>query len=121
MSTATTPKGYIKPNGDDPITNGDNVIATLADQVDANLGRSATGSVVIPITVIGTAGSVVVTFPAGRFTAGPIVTVTYASTNPHGGAVGASAAATATSVTIYGTKVSGSVANITATWHAIQV
>ena len=121
MSTGTTPKGYVTVSGDDPVINGDNVITTLAGQIDANLGRAAVGSTTVVITTIGTAGSTVVTFPAGRFTAGPMVTVSYASTNPHGGAVGASAAATATSVTIYATKLSGSVANMTVIWQAIQV
>lgn len=48
----------------------------IAEWVDDNVGRIASGTAVVPITAINTAASVAVTFPAGRFSAAPDVTVT---------------------------------------------
>jgi hypothetical protein len=45
----------------------------IAEWVNDNVGRVASGTATVPISAINTAGSVAVTFPAGRFSAAPKV------------------------------------------------
>jgi hypothetical protein len=69
-----TPHGYPYPVGTDRVMDGDNAIQALAEAVDAHLRRGvASGSISMPITAVNTTAFATVTFPAGRFTATPIV------------------------------------------------
>lgn len=72
---ANTAKGYPYPLGTDRVTDGDDAIKNLATAVDTKLpARSciATGTVQITNAV---AANATVTFPAGRFTTPPRVSV----------------------------------------------
>ena len=69
----TTPKGYPYPEPNDPVGQGDDVIKALAQAVDDKVGASAAGTATISLAAA-SAGSVAVTFPAGRFSAAPAVT-----------------------------------------------
>lgn len=77
MSTDTTPNGFPYPNGDDRVSNGDNMIKALAEAVDARLPARAAARLVAP-TPVPANGTVngTWTFPVGRFTVAPIVQMT---------------------------------------------
>ena len=119
MTTGLTPKGYITPNGDDPVLNGDNVISTLAGQVDTRLGVAAAGTVTIASPVANTAYTAVVTFPAGRFTVAPFINLTAATSGPTQVALSYTIGGSTVSFTIY--MQATTTANRVVSWHAIQV
>lgn len=102
----TTPHGYPYPLGTDRLADGDDVMRDLAQAIDTRLGVYAAGVVTPPIVAAGANANVAVTFPVGRFPATPAVLATPRATNPNN--VRATAAgATATGVTIYGGRDSG--------------
>ena len=118
---ANTPKGYPYPLGTDRLMDGDDAIHALATAIDTNLGAAAAGIASLPApSGAGVATSLAVTFPAGRFTAPPIVV-----SNGIGGgtALGpcTNAGATASGVTLYSQRVSGSMAPISVGWYAVQL
>lgn len=78
---ANTPLGYPYPVGTDRVMDGDNVIQSLAEAVEAKLGVYRCGSVTIP-TPDTAVGTVSVTFPAGLFTAVPAVGASCNSNTP---------------------------------------
>jgi hypothetical protein len=124
MTTGTTPKGYPYPNGDDAVSNGDDVIKSLAEAVDGKAGVLAGGTVVMPsVTALTTPVSLVITLPAGRFTATPVIAVSLVISTPHVWFGATSGQASASSFTAYAAKISGSVpvANLTLAWIASQV
>jgi hypothetical protein len=88
---SNTAKGYPYPVGTDRLTDGDDAIHDLATAVDTKAGCAASGNVTGNIVTGGTAVSVAVTFPAGRFPATPAVVC---------GAVNNNAATTATAATV---------------------
>lgn len=79
---ATTPKGYPYPLGTDRLTDGDDAIHSLATAVDTKLGAAASGAVNVPVAIGQASASVVVTFPAGRFSVAPVVVAGSSGTNP---------------------------------------
>ena len=118
---ATTPKGYPYPLGTDRVMDGDDAIASLANAVDTKLGVAAagiftTGAPPTPNTPITTA----LTFPAGRFTAAPIVTA-----SPNTSAVAIVAPIGISSITASGCNISFSRSSgttaITVCWQAVQL
>lgn len=76
MTTGLTPKGYPYPNGDDRVSNGDNVIKALAEKIDATVPSGAAGVANMPAAAAGVVSTLVVNFPAGRFTTAPSVVMT---------------------------------------------
>lgn len=72
-------------------------------------------------SALNTPTSVTVTFPAGRFSAAPIVTATIAgSTSPQGRSAVNTSAVSATSVTFWVTQLSGTLATTTIHWQAVE-
>lgn len=72
--TANTARGYPYPVGTDRVMDGDDVIHSLADKVNDQLGASASGSGTLPAP--GAADgltTLAVTFPVGRFVTAPLV------------------------------------------------
>ncbi len=83
MTTGTTTKGYPYPNGDDPITNGDNVIKALADKLNLTVPMAmAVGTVSFPDVSANSVQSVQVNHPVGRFTTAPICIISPISGTP---------------------------------------
>lgn len=78
---ANTAKGYPYPLGTDRLMDGDDSIHNLAEAVDSKLGVAAAGYASVPIASGSAQGTVTVTFPAGRFTAAPIMVGMYNGTN----------------------------------------
>lgn len=115
---ATTPKGYPYPLGTDRVMDGDNVVQALATAVDGWLGKAWTATTIVNVATGGGNGSVAVTFPAGHFTATPNVITTSQSTAPQN-AQGAASNASATGVTIYGTRATAGPVSIN--WYAVQL
>jgi hypothetical protein len=76
MSTGTTPRGFPFPNGDDRVSNGDNMIRALAEKIDAILPASAAGVASMPAAAAGALSTLVIAFPVGRFSAAPSVVMT---------------------------------------------
>jgi hypothetical protein len=76
MSPSNTPHGYPYPLGSDRLADGDDAMRNLATAIDTRLGVVAGGVVTIPVVAAGTNYNVVVTYPVGRFTALPHVSVT---------------------------------------------
>jgi formate dehydrogenase assembly factor FdhD len=106
MSTGATPKGYPFPHGDDPIANGDNVIAALATAIDTKQPMAWTSGAVNTAALAANTGvSVAVTFPVGRFNAAPQVVASHVS---NGYTFAALAAPTATGVSIKAFNPAGS-------------
>jgi hypothetical protein len=99
---------------------GDDSIKNLATSVDTMLGVAASGVVTIPTTASNVAVSVTVTYPAGRFTTAPPVTLTSTSNaNPDWFHVSVNGN-TATGFTAWGVRSSGT-ANFQANWIAQKV
>lgn len=118
MSPSTTPHGYPYPLGTDRLTDGDESIRDLALAVDGRLGVIAGGTVNVPIVAAGNAVTVAVTYPAGRFTALPSLSVTPLSTAP--GSVRSSVRdPLATGFTLVGSRDSGTNA-FPVQWIAVQ-
>jgi hypothetical protein len=67
---STTTQGYPYPLGTDRVMDGDDAIKALAEKADANAGATASGRASASTTNT-PSGTVVVTFPAGRFVAAP--------------------------------------------------
>src|SRR4029077_470139 len=73
---ANTPKGFPYPLGTDRLMDGDDAIHNLATAVDTLTGVFASGTVNTPVPgALNPVVSVAVTFPVGRFTAPPQVSV----------------------------------------------
>lgn len=114
---ANTPLGYPYPLGTDRLADGDDAIHALATAVEQKAGVFAGGLISVNVTTGGSASSAAVTFPVGRFTTPPNVTVTH--TLAASGTVGASAQ----SVTAAGFSVSavrGTAGAMSVYWIAIQ-
>ena len=94
---------------------------SIAEWVNDNVGRHASGSVLVDIVSAGTAAVAAVSFPAGRFSVAPIVTAT-----PVAGASGLEndARVSVDSITTTGCNVRAArtvgTADITVNWHAHQ-
>lgn len=117
MSPTSTPHGYPAPLGTDRLADGDDTMHNLATAVDTRLGVVAGGTVTIPVVVAGTNYQVAVTFPAGRFTDVPAMSVTPMGTSAQ--ALRASVTApTVNGVTIVGSRDS-SVAPFPVQWMAV--
>jgi hypothetical protein len=114
----TTPLGYTYPEDTDPVAAGAQNIKALALSVDSRLGVHAAGSLSVPINNSAT-GSAVVTLPAGRFTAAPVLAV--ASLNSS--YLVAPSSKTATSFTMFARHYAAAVGttSIPADWHATQI
>lgn len=70
---STTAKGIPYPENTDAFADGADAVKALADWMEANgAKRVHAGSVVVPVTASAT-GTAAVVFPAGKFTAAPIV------------------------------------------------
>jgi len=116
---ANTARGYPYPLSSDPVAQGATAIQNLAQAVNDRAGVAASGTVTIQVTTANTAASVSVVFPAGRFTAAPVVLTTLqAGTNPFNNASNAGNV-TANGATIYanGTASGGKAVG----WLAVQV
>lgn len=115
---ANTTHGYPYPLGTDRLTDGDDVIHSLATAVDTQLGVAASGLVTTPVPgALNTAVSVTVTFPVGRFNVAPNVLVSANINNPHTAAVSATGVS-ATGVTVNGSRLSGALGAIPIWWLA---
>jgi hypothetical protein len=71
MSTVNT-GGLTVPEDADPVAQGAAAMRTIASK----LGATATGTATLSLPTANTSNSVAVTFPAGRFTAPPVVNLT---------------------------------------------
>lgn len=109
------------PEGGDPLAAGDDAIKALANALDVRVAPRAIayGNAVIPITTAGTATSVSVTFPAGRFTAPPRVICSGTGNTPLTLQGPMSASTTATGTTFWAARASGT-AGVNLDWLAIQ-
>ena len=117
---ANTPKGYPYPLGTDRLMDGDDSIHNLATAVDTNLGVAASGIVTsppFPGVADGTC-SIAVTFPVGRFTAVPVVTVTAVGSGPFMTSV---LSTTTAGVTLYAARRNTSTSTAPLQWLAVQV
>jgi hypothetical protein len=97
---------------------GDDAIHNLASAVDTKLGVAAAGSVSINASTVGNVATAAVTFPAGLFTAPPII-VTSINGNPINCFTGCSSvtAANASIVLVRTASPGTSVVN----WYAVQL
>lgn len=106
---ATTAHGYPYPLGTDRVMDGDDVIHSLADKVDTNLGYGMfSGQVSLTINALNTPVSVAVTFPVGRFTVAPNVAVGLNTGAPNTN-MGSMSGTSATGVTIWAVRTGGTV------------
>ena len=86
MATLTSPRlGIPYPDGTERVRDGDNAMGAIANYLDAlaTAGipyRMAAGRVTINVSASAT-GFTAVTFPAGRFTQAPIVTLVHNTAN----------------------------------------
>lgn len=114
----TTSRGFPYPESADPISQGALAIKALAEAVETRMPRLASGIVAVNISNAAS-GSTAVTFPVGRFTATPAVTVTPGGSTSW---IGAVTGASATGVTVLAFTNSGaaSTANLSVFWNAIQ-
>lgn len=119
---ANTAKGYPYPLGSDPVADGDDAIANLANAVDTKLGCMATGQATTPVPgALSSPVQVTVTFPVGRFTSGPLLFATAVSANPHDRIVGVTTSPTTTSGVVYASKLAGALTAMVLNWQAVQV
>jgi hypothetical protein len=95
----TTPGGLPYPASTDP-PNVPADIQALAQAVETQRERVASGTVSWPSTATGATSAVAVSFPAGRFTLPPAVTVSPVTAVPKNGAAGVGTPS-ATAVTLY--------------------
>ena len=77
MPSATS-KGYRYPLPSDPVSSGAADIQNLASDLDTKAGVWAAGIATVVVGTAGPSGSVVVTYPASRFSATPVVGATMA-------------------------------------------
>lgn len=115
---ATTAKGYHYPVGTDRLADGDNVLQSLATDVDTWLGKAVTGLATVTVATANVPVSVAVTFPAGFFSGTPAVVTTPQATNPKTIFVSAQNMA-ATGFLMWGTR--NSSGNVTGAYYAVQV
>ncbi len=115
---ANTPLGYPYPLATDPVADGDDAIHNLATAVNNMAGVSASGIAVVNVTATNTPTNLVVTFPAGRFTAPPAVVASPASGNPST-VLATAGIATTTSVTITAFR-TASAGSTQVSWIATQ-
>lgn len=121
---ANTPKGFPYPLGTDRVTDGDDAIHNLATAIDTRVGVIAAGLVSVPVSSGQSLGSVAVTFPAGRFSAVPVVNGTFNGTNVAWSGVNISsitAAGCTVGVSHRDGTPSGTTTAFTVAWHAIQL
>jgi hypothetical protein len=116
---ANTPKGYPYPLGTDRVMDGDDSIHSLATAVDSRLGVACAGTGVINVTTGGTAAVLAVTFPAGLFTAVPVVFMNI--TNLQASTSNAAAAQTITPTGFNATGVRPGAGAVNFCWHATQL
>jgi hypothetical protein len=107
---------YPYPVGTDPVTAGDNMLQALAEACDAKVGVRAAGTFVWPAWAGGIA-VLAITFPAGRFTAPPAVTLSAISGIPHQRRWSPSSV-TASGFTANAYYVGGSTATLSGYWIA---
>lgn len=98
MPSATT-HGYPYPLGTDRVQDGDDVIHSLADKVEAQVAATASGTVTVTTTAADTIATTAVTFPAGRFPAGKTPRVFLQQQSQLPGATGNYSAMWSTAVT----------------------
>ena len=89
---SVTSLGYPYPIGTDRVMDGDNAIQALAERINSHVGVLASGVVPVTIATAGTVGTAAVTFPVGRFTVAPNVTVTPQTGQPQNNAASVSTA-----------------------------
>jgi len=117
----TTPNGLPYPEPTDPVAQGAAAIKALAEAVDPRVGARAiaTGQATLTSITPNTLATLAVSFPAGRFTAAPLVFVSLNAANVHGCTPAAATAITASGFTLNGARTTGN-ANIPVSWLAIQ-
>jgi hypothetical protein len=116
---ANTPKGYPYPLGTDPVADGDDAIKNLANKVDAALpARTWVSTASVPVTA-STVGTLNVTFPAGRFTAVPRISLTVAGVSSF--YVAGATAVSSTGINIFVRHTDAVSASITITVHVMAV
>lgn len=116
----TNLQGLPYPEGSDLLSAGDDTIKALAEKLDAMVPyRWAAGTVSISLSNA-SSGTLAVTFPAGRFTQAPIVTVTTA--NSHF-LIATMAGLTATGFTagVRHIDAATTTATLTVNWVAVQM
>jgi hypothetical protein len=119
MSTTTTPKGYTYPNGDDPVSAGDDVIKGLALKLEATAPHAWTAGALNTSALAAGAGvGVAMTWPAGRFNVSPMVAVSHDSS---GYTFAAAAGVTASGCTLRAFNPGGSATSGTGTIRYIAV
>lgn len=115
----TTGRGYPYPEPTEPVAQGADAIKALATAVDTTgLVRIAAGTVSLNITSLDTNFTVPVTFPAGRFTAAPMVVTNGASFSPI--TATSATAINANGFTMNGSKEAGT-GTLVCQWIAVQV
>lgn len=118
----STAKGYPYPaSTDTPDVPRD--VKALADKVEALVPRIATGTAQVPANAAAASSTVAITFPAGEFTAPPVVVGTMQAAT--GGLIKCSvriAAVSATGATVYLSNTDGTVnvAGGPVAWIAMQ-
>lgn len=120
----TTSKGFPYPTSTDPVAAGAAAIEALARSVDTNVGRLAAGLATIAMVApYGTVTMVHVNFPAGRFTAPPVIVTNPAGANP----ANAQSSVLTGSITtagfdVYGSRSAGGATTaLVVNWQAVQV
>ena len=86
MAGTTPNRDYWYPDGDDPISAGDDGLRSLAADLDADITALAdevtyATTVSVPVTNSVIGANTVVTFPAGTFAAVPVVSVSSSGTS----------------------------------------
>jgi hypothetical protein len=117
---ATTARGYPYPLSSDPVAQGATAIQNLAQAVNDKVGAAAMGTAVCALSASNISTATTVVFPAGRFTAVPLM---FASSVQSLYAASVSSAVTTTSGTVYARRIDGTsvTANININWSALSV
>ena len=115
-----TAGGLPYPEPTEPVAGGAAAIKALAEALDAGAPRAvATGHETFASTAVGAVGSKSVTFPAGRFTLPPRVTMASVTGAPNTRIVGCGTSS-ASAVTLYAYNGGGGPVTPVAYWHAVQ-
>lgn len=115
----TTAKGYPYPEDTDLQSQGAQAIKALANAIDTNLGRAATGTASLALPTANVGNSVAVTFPVGRFTAAPAGFVNRSTTIGSVGILYQCQGMTTSGMTIVGLSTSTG-GTATLQWLAVQ-
>lgn len=117
----TTPiTGLPWPENTDPVANGAAAIRNLAETLDPRTPYATALGTATLVFTSSTAASIAVTFPAGRFTAPPLVFMAQQGTGSSGLYAPRALSVTTSGFTVSGTLSVAATVNVVIAWHAIQ-